>query len=1126
MRPHGFALATVVILLALVAVAVFAMTREATLGRDRVDRSNDSAAARYAAEAGLAHAMWVANNSGCASYDLPTTAFGADSYMATFAPTKDSPVTISAKGTTADGGSAGIVRLGAPIYDLTKGPTTLVLQPGAAGKDTFIEGDGGHQSHNQGGSPLLKTDSETGKPYRTLLQFDLSSLSPAAHIQSAMLELDVELSNGSADIVKVHPLTQDWTEDDATWLEYNGDDPWATAGGDYDATIGASFLVDSTGWKIVDVAAIAQRWVDGSKPNYGLILLSSPAAGDKAKHYRSSDHTMTTQHPKLTITYVCECGQVCAGGGSTPQDVLLVVGDPSNLTPEQDDKKLLMEQDWGHTVTLIATSESQAAFNDAAALVDVVYVPELGTTPMNELGTKADGLAVGVITEEARRALKLGGFSLFPFVNSATIEVTDNSHYITETLALGTVTLSTAVQSMWVLKPALAVDLHVLAELGSAEPGLAYLEAGELLNDSTPAPGRRVKLPWGAYDFDVNLFTDDARTIMQRAIEWASATPGPMAHWTLDDGVGFLAVDSEGNHDGTVDGAGWTVGQLGGALDFDGINDYVDVGTFDVVGSGLTMMGWFNAETIPTSDGRVISKADGPNDFNAWWQLSTTDSGSNRYMRMRIKAGGTTTTFADSSVNLSPGQWYFAVATYANSSGDMKLYLDGVEVASGVHAVGGPVDVDPSVPVAIGANGTLERFFDGVLDDVRVYNRTLGASEIADLYGGGSAPVAHWKLDDGSGFTAVDSEGNHDGTVDGAGWTVGQLGGALDFDGINDYVDVGTFDVVGSGLTMMGWFNAETIPDSDPRIISKATSTDPSNPWWQLSARSPGTDRHLRMRVKAGGTTSELGDSTVNLTTGQWYFAVGTYANGSGDMKLYLDGVEVASGLHAVGGPVDVDPSVPVHIGANGTLERFFDGVLDDVRIYDRALNATEISDLFTAGGGGGGGGGPSCAGTIADDFETDDYTGNTGTALWNGNWVEINESNNPSAGDNQVVVQDSGNFLVRVRDNDGGGEGILRSVDLSTYTSATLSFDYWRGGLDNANDYVTVQAWPNGSGEWEEVFHIEGPASDPGTGPPQSGSADISAFIMNDTHLRFITSPTMGNNDSVFFDNIEICGN
>lgn len=205
---------------------------------------------------------------------------------------------------------------------------------------------------------------------------------------------------------------------------------------------------------------------------------------------------------------------------------------------------------------------------------------------------------------------------------------------------------------------------------------------------------------------------------------------------------------------------------------------------------------------------------------------------------------------------------------------------------------------------------------------------------------------------------------------------------------------------------------------------------------------------------------------------------------------------------------------------------RTFDGMIDDVRIYDHLLSAAEIADIAAAGGGGPSGGGLSCAATFGDDFESNDYSGSTGSQPWNGSWTEVNETTNPGAGDEQVLTQPSGNFVVRIRDNDGGGEGILRSADLTGHTSAVLSFDYWRDGLDDASDYVAVEIWPDGTGNWQEVARIEGPGSDVNTGPPQTSSADISSFITNDTHIRFVTSPTMGPTDELYLDNVQICLN
>lgn len=212
------------------------------------------------------------------------------------------------------------------------------------------------------------------------------------------------------------------------------------------------------------------------------------------------------------------------GAVSAGKNIVMVVGDPLNLTPEQADKQALMEG-WGHQVDFIAASATQSAFDDAAANSDLVYVPELGTSAMNDLGSKADDLAVGVITEESRRAIKMGSFLLDPFVDGTSINITDNGHYITDSLPTGNLVLSTSTQSMWRIGGTLAPDLQILGELSGAVPGLAVVESGDLVNDGQPAPGRRVKLPWGAYNFDVNLLTPEALTIMQRAIEWGAAVP-------------------------------------------------------------------------------------------------------------------------------------------------------------------------------------------------------------------------------------------------------------------------------------------------------------------------------------------------------------------------------------------------------------------------------------------------------------------------------------------------------------------------------------------------------------------------------------------------------------------------
>ena len=174
-------------------------------------------------------------------------------------------------------------------------------------------------------------------------------------------------------------------------------------------------------------------------------------------------------------------------------------------------------------------------------------------------------------------------------------------------------------------------------------------------------------------------------------------------------------------------------GQLGLALDFDAVDDSVNLGTLDVNGTGLTLAAWFNADAFPgpSNDGRLISKATGVSANDHVFMLSTVKVGSVVRLRGRIRVGGVTTTLIASSGNLATGSWQHAAFTYNGAT--MRLYLNGVQVGS--TPLTGAVDQAPTVAVAVGSQpaGAGARFWDGRIDDVRILQKALSASEVADL---------------------------------------------------------------------------------------------------------------------------------------------------------------------------------------------------------------------------------------------------------------------------------------------------------------------------------------------------------------------------------------------------------
>lgn len=152
----------------------------------------------------------------------------------------------------------------------------------------------------------------------------------------------------------------------------------------------------------------------------------------------------------------------------------------------------------------------------------------------------------------------------------------------------------------------------------------------------------------------------------------------------------------------------------------------------------------------------------------------------------------------------------------------------------------------------------------------------------------------------------------------------------------------------------------------------------------------------------------------------------------------------------------------------------------------------------------------------VRDQFDNQVYNNNDGSLNWSTNWIEINESDGPQNGDERIR-QDAGDNRLRVRNR---SEGIQREADLSSFTQAILSFDYRRRRLDNSNDYVDLDISNDGGATWINLARFAGPTNDPSY---QTVAYDITAYRAVNTRIRFLSSPTLGNRDILFFDNVDI---
>jgi len=212
--------------------------------------------------------------------------------------------------------------------------------------------------------------------------------------------------------------------------------------------------------------------------------------------------------------------------------------------------------------------------------------------------------------------------------------------------------------------------------------------------------------------------------------------------WHFDEGQGNIAYDSSqyGNQ-GTIYGASWTSGKVGQALSFDGINDYVNVANNSSlqITSALTLEVWIKTPSswnkeYPTP----VSKAQLSGDWDGeyWIAINRGDhspSLRNKFSFAFAPAGGSAIDHWSNS-SLSANTWYHIVATFDDSANKVKLYLNGVLDKEYIETQKPAIT---NYPVRIGHGGYTNNYFNGIIDEVRIYNRVLSPAEILDHYNAG-----------------------------------------------------------------------------------------------------------------------------------------------------------------------------------------------------------------------------------------------------------------------------------------------------------------------------------------------------------------------------------------------------
>jgi len=354
--------------------------------------------------------------------------------------------------------------------------------------------------------------------------------------------------------------------------------------------------------------------------------------------------------------------------------------------------------------------------------------------------------------------------------------------------------------------------------------------------------------------------------------------------------------------------------------------------------------------------------------------ISTGNVGSVQTIAFWIKANNTTQKIIDLS-----GSAYVQVSSgtiTATGFTSPTIYIDGV-VASTIDTGWHHVTITTGSAIsatAMDIGRVSSEYYSGLMDDVRIYSRALTASEINRAYHLGatakisttvsqtgqainSGLVGHWTFD-GAYMTPnvrdSSGQGNH-GNLSGQTSTTtteGRVGQALSFDGADDYVNSaysGSLGITGD-ITISAWIKRSALADYGG-IVAK---TDGNSLWdynlimcgESLCNSSAANDNKLEFysNICAPGCVQ----STGSITDFQWHHVVVT-RNGSA-VSFYIDGV--SSGGGTISGSF-ANNSIPVRIGTDGPdwgASSYFKGSIDDTRIYNRALSASEILRLYHMG--------------------------------------------------------------------------------------------------------------------------------------------------------------------------------